>query len=461
MTHRLAVLTVSVVFAGSPTLFAQSPSTAEGVAAFVRGDYQRAVEVLQPAAERWVGPPFDDTAALFMAMMYENGIGVAADPVRACALLLRSTMFSSDVLKGTAMALADDLRTRLSPDQLAWCYFLSDIGFDHRFQLARFTLGAGSWVELDLSPQERAVMARIVSFDGEKAAELPLVWTGGMRFMPLRMTEITSLRPSPVRRHFIEVFTWRPLGGNRWTLMWSVSEVARGSLVMVLLEEVLTIEAEQPPADGAIDVTGLARLRVNPLGDAEWVVSSGPEPRSDVIESHLERQELEHLEARRKAADEKVDWSIERHRSRVPSLEYSDASNEGCMGPSIYGWSADRTEAVLIRLSHRLVERTQTANTFALGQSTDVQASVHVHASPQRRWRLCSDARVPDEDLGEQWRAVSGTISIERSPVFRVREPAMFNVTYRVSGAEFVNAAGARVRQSQPIILTTTMRMPR
>ncbi len=35
--------------------------------------------------------PHDNIAAFFMAMMYDNGLGVAPDPVRACALLLRTT----------------------------------------------------------------------------------------------------------------------------------------------------------------------------------------------------------------------------------------------------------------------------------------------------------------------------------------------------------------------------------
>jgi hypothetical protein len=237
--------------------------------------------------------------------------------------------------------------------------------------------------------------------------------------------------------------------------MWSVSEVVRATLVPIVLEDVYTLEAEQPPPDSAIDVSRLARIRVNDLGDAEWAVLSGPNPRSDVIEPDEERQELAQIQARRKAADAKVDWSLARDAVRPPSFVYADGSNEGCWGPSMYGWSSDRTEAIWIRFDQHSLG----ANTFVIGGSSDLQVSIHVYTSPQRSWRMCGDVRMPG-DLGEEWRAVSGTMSIELSPVFRVREPGTHRATIRINGAEFVSASGARVRQSQPITLSTTIVVP-
>jgi hypothetical protein len=61
-------------------------------------------------------------------------------------------------------------------------------------------------------------------------------------------------------------------------------------------------------------------------------------------------------------------------------------------------------------------------------------------------------------DEGEQWRAVAGTITVELSPVFRVREPETYRPTIRLTGAEFISATGTRGRQSLPITLTTTVR---
>ena len=78
---------------------------------------------------------------------------------------------------------------------------------------------------------------------------------------------------------------------------------------------------------------------------------------------------------------------------------------------------------------------------------------------PRRDWPFCSDVHVIGDE-GEQWRAVTGTIAVELSPVFRVREPETNRATIRLMGAEFISATGALVRQSQPITLSTIVRLP-
>ena len=64
-------------------------STADAIDAFVRGDYQRAAEILKPVTDRWPGK-VDEVATFFMAALYENGLGMPQDVVRACALRFRS-----------------------------------------------------------------------------------------------------------------------------------------------------------------------------------------------------------------------------------------------------------------------------------------------------------------------------------------------------------------------------------
>jgi hypothetical protein len=51
-------------------------------------------------------------------------------------------------------------------------------------------------------------------------------------------------------------------------------------------------------------------------------------------------------------------------------------------------------------------------------------------------------------------------MTIELSPVVRVHEPNTYRATIRLTGAEFISASGARVRQSQPITLSTIVRLP-
>jgi TPR repeat protein len=65
-----------------------SPRRAEGIDAFVRGDYATAADILKPIAE---SPSARDVGAQFlMASLYESGLGIGADPERACALYSRS-----------------------------------------------------------------------------------------------------------------------------------------------------------------------------------------------------------------------------------------------------------------------------------------------------------------------------------------------------------------------------------
>jgi hypothetical protein len=92
--------------------------------------------------------------------------------------------------------------------------------------------------------------------------------------------------------------------------------------------------------------------------------------------------------------------------------------------------------------------------TLPIALSSDVQVAVRVFAVPQRS--LCSDVRILGE-RSEQWQAVSGRLTIELTPVFRVRQPGAYRATLRIDDAEFVNAHGARVRPPQPITLMTVM----
>src|SRR5687767_15744160 len=87
MLGRL-VLAAIVLAAFIGSAGAQTPSVDDGVVALARGDYPRAIEILKPIAEDW---RWEDTAAqFFMAGLYNAWRGVAADPLRACALYARA-----------------------------------------------------------------------------------------------------------------------------------------------------------------------------------------------------------------------------------------------------------------------------------------------------------------------------------------------------------------------------------
>jgi hypothetical protein len=459
-------LTFSVAMAAPSHALAQSARTADGVAAFVRGDYEGAVELLKPAAESWQ-MPYDSTALFFMALMYDNGLGVSQDPVRACALLLRTSAPGSELGSGLTFAiqtLVEDLHLRLGPEQMARCMALMEIGFERGGQSATFSLAAGHWISIDQSPERREVMARIEYRGKQSDVEVFVPFHHGVRLLPFTVTELTSLRPQPAPRYFLESFIWVPARTNQWTLIWSVSEVVRDTLVQIAFREVQTREGEQTPHIDVSELRRLATVRVTD-GDAEWAVlvpaepgARSREPRSDVIETPGERQERAATEAARKAADDKVDWALRRELTRRPTFAYSQAT-EGCWGLLAYGWSADRTEAITFELDRSQL-RAESPISFDLAGRPDPDVTVHVYASPPRQWPFCDDVVRQEPVVRENWKAIAGVMSVELSPVFRVREPESYRATIRLTGAEFVSATGARVRQSQPITLSTIVRLP-
>ena len=123
-------------------------TTEAGIAAFVRKDYGVAAQTLAPAAEDW---PLDDGAAsFFMGLMYENGLGVAQDDFRACAMYTRG-LRGSPVGDWQAGVLHASYMTRMSQPQFEECMLVGGtLGLHHGFEKATITLEPGYWVSIDL-----------------------------------------------------------------------------------------------------------------------------------------------------------------------------------------------------------------------------------------------------------------------------------------------------------------------
>lgn len=442
---RPGVLPVAGVLVMAASLVQAQTSTADGVDAFVRADYQRAAEILKPIAESW--RPRDHVAEFFMATLYESGLGVLADPMRACALYVRASSDTISVFGPQADALIQALQRSLSSDEFQDCVLLANIGFDHGFQPVTFTLEQGHWITIDLGG------ATITYEREEKRIDLGLA-TGGVMFLPVEHAELTVGPGQSARRHFIEFFVWIP-GQNTetWTLMWSVFEVVRNDLVAITSEELLTLSAERPPRGPSLDVHGMARLRVNDRGDAEWAVLSGPNQRSGIIESEAETREINEQARAREAAKARTDWTRVRDTQRTPTLTYSDA--DGCANVLVYGWSDDRTEVITIRADKDFLGLSTAPRTFDVASHpADLELLVQVYERSVRSWPFCRDVLIP-VGPNETWRATRGAVTIELSPPgVRARAPFAYRATIRIVDAEFVSAAGVRVRQVRPITLT-------
>ena len=160
MGARLAMIATATVIAGA--LARAQTGTADGVQAFTSGDYQRAAEIFNVLAMK--SPRPDPAAAFFLAAMYENGLGVPQDSMRACALYVRASIDSSTPFGRQAGALLDALRRSLTDAEFEDCLQYSSIGFDHRFRPETFVLEPGYWISWDL----RGAIINYQSFNNRK-----------------------------------------------------------------------------------------------------------------------------------------------------------------------------------------------------------------------------------------------------------------------------------------------------
>src|SRR5438128_5595650 len=116
-----AMIATATVIAGA--LARAQTGTADGVQAFTSGDYQRAAEMFNVLAMR--SPRPDPAAAFFLAAMYENGLGMPQDAIRACALYVRGSVDSTTPFGRQTGILLDALRRSLSDEAFRDCLMYS------------------------------------------------------------------------------------------------------------------------------------------------------------------------------------------------------------------------------------------------------------------------------------------------------------------------------------------------
>jgi hypothetical protein len=267
----LIVCLASVALA--PVAAGAQATTADGVQAILRGDYQAAVRILRPLSETVEAP--DPLAQFFMAMLYESGHGVPRDIMRACGLYLNAAK-PGNPLAGQAVDLA---RVIQGPSGGRFAEFCDAASASHSSPAPprSFTLAPDHVVTID-------EYGATVRYRGSEK-RTGMGGFAGLVALPLRYTPVAISRPVEGRRHFIQYFLWMPhltADPPTWTLGWILQEVVGLEFLPVAGDPaVATVTALRPPA--AFDVESVVRVGVNANGEAEWIVSGGENPRRGVV----------------------------------------------------------------------------------------------------------------------------------------------------------------------------------
>jgi hypothetical protein len=264
MRRRFAI---TLLLAILPLPALAQTSTDDGVRAFVRGDYAAAARILSPLAE--TSADADATAQFFMGLLYAAGKGVRLDTMRACTLFAAAARPSNPFME-QASAVATLMPQMGIGGPL--CGRPPAIGP----KPTTFTLAPDYTV--DVRPYEL-----VVHYHGTDKTE-PIMPIPGAVNLPVRYSPLDVKQPVATRRHFVEQFMWwqDPRDASTWMLGWVLGEIVDGVYVPIAGERnVASTRDARPPA--SFDVDGLARVRLNADGEAEWQILGGPNPRSEVI----------------------------------------------------------------------------------------------------------------------------------------------------------------------------------
>lgn len=381
-----------------------------------------------------------------------------SDRLRECALAVRVAMPAiergaapSPQLQGEAQTKVHQFQAAMSEAEFDECLLLAWVGFDHGFVPVTYSLDPGRWIELTVRGATIVNQGKSTLFKWGFPRE-------GARFLPSRHSEIATDGPDG-RRHFIELFVWTPSQPRRdmWQLMWYAWEIVDSELSQVAGERLLSMTTPPPPNASSLDVFSMAAIRLNDAGQVEWRVARGADAQQEVIVSPSEKRAraaaYEQQAQRRKTADDKVDWNRVGDIRRRASLTYSDA--DGCGLAFVYGWSDDRMEAITVEADAELLRLSAKPQTFDIArQPSTLKVAVHVYGRPVRSLQFCTDVILLPGPAEEPWRAIAGRITIEMVPITDISGAPRQRATLRLTDAIFENAEGARVTQTQPIVMT-------
>lgn len=115
----------------------------------------------------------------------------------------------------------------------------------------------------------------------------------------------------------------------------------------------------------------------------------------------------------------------------------------------------DRAEAVVIRVDQDALGLKSGPAIIDLARAGAHSVAVHVFDRPVEASPFCTDVRTGEPPPETTWRALSGVLTIELSPLGATTRARGFSrATVRLDGAEFVSPSGKRLRQTASILLS-------
>jgi hypothetical protein len=259
-----------------PAAAGAQTTTADGVHAFLLGDYRAAAAILKPLAEQ-TSPP-DPIAQFFLASLYDSGRGVDRNPMRACGLYV-SAAAADMPLKQQAMEIAQTiLEPAVSPAvRDRFCAPATTHPWSEALP-ASFQLGVGHSARLD-------AVSTTILFEGVEHRSGASRSGPDIVYLPIQYTPLDVTQPLAARRHFIQTFVWHrnaPTDLLTWSLAWFLEEVVGAGISTAAIDgQLITVTAAGAPP--AIDTSRAVTLRVNANGEAEWVVADPAGERGGVI----------------------------------------------------------------------------------------------------------------------------------------------------------------------------------
>ena len=261
--------------------------------AYRKGDYQTAASLLHPIVlEPFLNISFTDPApARHLAVMYARGLGVATDPIAACALAQIAEIATNMVAPQFAHSFAAYEEVRKEGARLL--HDLCDgLGESDRLAAGR-SVGCLSFG----MPEEVVTVGgtavrvsrggiRVVGAADQDAAPDLVCAHVVSRVRPVTIAPPADAAPGVEARHFVEMFAWHaghePRGpGLRYLLNWRLYEV-RGQHVGPVAVQILD-RSDHWPTGLPPEIDGRFSLDMIRSGHVRWRIEGAPPRRGWIM----------------------------------------------------------------------------------------------------------------------------------------------------------------------------------